>query len=255
MIQTIGPIAVVQYEPNDTDVWKNLETVRSLSSEAALRGANLVVFPELCLGPNSFDDKSHAADFSQEKGGYQTRFVNNISNAIGVTIVFGYVEFGDDGEFYNSAAIVSPNRGLLGNVRKHNLHSTDYVWASPSYDIFPNVVFENCRVGIMIGSDVRNVYDDSTAFVQSPRQRFYERGSVDLVCVLDGTRRPTTEFPCDEWINLSKTLCTNVAACNRIGFDGSGMSGGGSCVIDRDTRIWSKGSNFNSVAIVGGALS
>jgi hypothetical protein len=78
---------------------------------------------------------------------------------------------------------------------------------------------------------------------------------VDLICILDSTHRPTSEFPCNEWVELAKKLNVNVAACNKLGLDATGMTGGGSCVIDRDIRIWSQGSSFSNVSIVGGALS
>jgi len=255
MFHSVGSIAVVQYSPDDKDIWKNLDTIKLLASQASLRGATVIVFPELCLSPSWFNDKESAADFSQTSTGYQTQFIQNVADSTIATIVFGYVELGSDNEFYNSAAVVKPEFGLCANVRKHNLSGFDHMWAKENDDLFPIVTFENCRMGIMIGDDVRNKFNETYTFLQDPPQKFYHPGSTDLICVLDSRHYESINFPYFEWHNLSKTLNTNVAISNKIGYDITTEYGGGSCVIDRDSRIWSQGGSFDEVAIVGGALS
>lgn len=252
MIDAISTISAVQFSP-DKDVWKNLNTLRALSQKAAMRGSTLTVFPELSLSPGWFSDRHSLTEYAQTIDGYQTQHIQDTANLTDSSIVFGFIEL-FEGEFFNSAAIVAPNnRGVVCHVRKHNLSGFDYIWSSPDYTLpMPTAIYQNCRVGLLIGEDVFNCFTDD--WMGNNSAKFYNLGDVDLVCVLDARPYETIEFPYKSWFSLAKNLNCTVAVSNRIGTEISTEYGGGSCIIDSDLRIWSQGSSFTDAAIVGGIL-
>jgi len=252
-METISTISTIQFSP-DKDIWKNLNTIRALSQKAAMRGSTLTVFPELSLSPGWFNNKNSLKEYAQSLDGYQTQHIQDTANLTDVSIVFGFVEI-YNGEFFNSAAIVAPNnRGVICHVRKHNLSGFDYVWASPEYTLpMSTAIYQNCRVGLLIGDDVSNRFTDD--WMSKFSTKFYNTGDVDLVCVLDARPYESIEFPHKSWFSLAKNLNCTIAISNRVGTEISTEYGGGSCIIDSDLRIWSQGSSFTEAAIVGGILA
>lgn len=248
MFDSIGTVAVAQFSPDDENVWKNLDTLKTLAMKARLRGASILVFPELCLSKGWFESREDAAQFAQAIDGYQSRYVADVANATMMSIVFGYVEYDED-NYYNSAALVRPSLGVSLNVRKRNLSGFEYMWATPGEGIIAETsAFENCRVGILVGDDAINMSHNLTS-------KFYEPGSIDLICVPDARYYESVDFPQSIWFNLSLDTSANVAVANKIGVDITTTYGGGSCFIDRDQRVWTSGASFDEETIVGGALT
>lgn len=243
-------VAAIQFQPKLFDVQGNLATAVQMSFEAAAKGAKLIVLPELCIGGYVLESKREALRVAQERDGYQTQAFVQICRRFNCHIVFGYTEL-HEGNLYNSAAVVGPN-GLAGHAQKHNLYGSDNMWAQPSEAPAPVIITPAGRLGILICRDVGNKYRESYVFHQ-PGQKFYRPGSVDTIALLTNWGA-AFGYPDSAWVELAEETRANLVVSNRVGKERDMSYKGGSCVIDRDRRIWTHGSSFTEAAVVGGVV-
>ena len=242
-------VAAVQFEPKLLDVHKNLATALQLSFEAAAKGARVVVLPELCIGGYVLREPREAMEVAQDRHGYQTEAFTAITQRFNCHIVFGYTEL-CEGKLYNSAAVVGPC-GLEANAQKHNLWGSDNMWAQPSDALNPVVITPAGRLGVLICRDAMNKYRESYQFAGD--QKFYRRGGVDTIALLTNWGGDYG-YPDSSWVELVEDTRANLIVSNRVGQERDLKFKGGSCVIDRDRRIWTNGSNFTEAAVVGGVV-
>lgn len=243
-------VAAVQFKPELLDVHKNLATAKQLVFEAAGKGARVVVLPELCLSGYVLRTKEEAASVCQERDGYQTEAFIPLAKKFNCHIIFGYVEL-KEGKFYNSAAIVGP-MGLVGNSQKHNHWGSDALWAESAETLTPVVATPVGRLGALVCRDVMNNYRESYKFYKS-EQRFYKKGSVDTIALLTNWGADYG-YPDNTWVELAEETGANVIVSNRVGDERDMRYKGGSCVIDRNKKIYTYGSSFNESAVVGGLI-
>jgi predicted amidohydrolase len=250
MSQSSCIVAAVQFEPKLLDVHHNLVTAKQLVFEAAAKGAKVVVLPELCLSGYVLHSKQEAASVCQERDGYQTEAFIPLAKKFNCHVVFGYVEH-REGKLYNSAAIVGP-LGLVGNSQKHNQWGSDAMWAESAETLAPVVVTPAGRLGALVCRDVMNNYRESYKFYK-PEQRFYKKGSVDTIALLTNWGADYG-YPDNSWVELAEETGANVIVSNRVGEERDMKYKGGSCVIDRNKKIYTHGSSFNEAAVVGGLI-
>ena len=243
-------MAAVQFEPKLLDVQQNIATAQQLAFEAAAKGARIVVLPELCTSGYVFENAREALDCAQERDGYQTEAFIPIARRFNCHIVFGYPEL-RDGKLYNSAAVVGPG-GLSGNFQKRNLYGADFMWAQPSEQQSSTVLTAAGRLGVLICRDAMNQYRESYQFYK-PGQKFYNRGDVDAIALLTNWGSHYG-YPDASWVELVESTRANVIVSNRVGEERDMSYKGGACVIDRERRIWTNGSNFTHEAVVGGII-
>jgi predicted amidohydrolase len=243
-------VAAVQFEPKILKVQENVATAQQLAFEAAGKGARVIVLPELCMSGLVLSGVREAADVAQTRDGWQTQAMIEVAKQMNCHIVFGYVEL-TEGKLYNSAAVVSPG-GLEATAQKHNLAGSDNLWAQPSDQFPPVVVTPAGRMGVLICRDAMNKYRESYEFYQAGH-RFYKKGSVDTIALLTNWGSGYN-YPDTNWVELAESTKANVIVSNRIGEERDMSFKGGSCVIDRDRRIWTHGSTFDSNAVVGGVV-
>jgi predicted amidohydrolase len=108
------------------------------------------------------------------------------------------------------------------------------------------------RLGVLICRDSANKFRESYRFYK-PGQKFYSMGSVDTIALLTNWGMQYG-YPDAAWVDLAEQTGANVIVSNRIGKERDLKFKGGSCVIDRDRRIWTNGSSFTEAAVVGGAV-
>lgn len=243
-------VAAIQFAPVLLDVRRNLQTALQMTFEAAAKGASVIVLPELCISGQAMQNPAEAMSCAQTREGYQTQALWTIAEKFGCHIVFGYVEL-LEGLLYNSAAIVGP-LGLCGNSQKHNLWGSDNLWAQPSEAQFPIVVTRAGRLGALVCRDATNKYRESYRF-HNPKQRFYPEGSTDVIALLTNWGQGYG-FPDSSWVELVESTRSNLIVSNRVGQERDMDFKGGSCVIDRNRRIWTNGSSFTEAAVVGGII-
>ena len=243
-------VAAVQFEPKLLDVRGNLATALELTFEAAAKGARLIVLPELCIGGYVLESAREAMTVAQERDGYQTAAFLDITSRFNCHVVFGYTEL-NEGKLYNSAVVVGP-QGVVGHAQKHNLYGSDNLWAQPSEAPVPVIITPAGRLGVLICRDVANQYRESYAFYK-PGQKFYKTGDVDTIALLTNWGA-AYGYPDSAWVELVESTRTNLVVSNRVGKERDMKYKGGSCVIDRDRRIWTNGSSFTEAAVVGGVV-
>ena len=93
-------------------------------AEAARGGANLVVLPELFLGPyfcQRPDDRS-AFDRAEAIPGPTTAALGEAARRHKIVLVGGSIyEKGSDGKFFNTAAVFEPDGSIVGTYRKTHI--------------------------------------------------------------------------------------------------------------------------------------
>lgn len=243
-------VAAIQFEPRGRHVDENLATAQQLAFEAAVKGARLIVLPELCTSGYDLSGPRDATQCAQTRDGYQTEAFLPIAQRFNCHIAFGYVEL-SEGKLYNSAAIVGPS-GLMGNAQKHNLWGTDFLWATPSEAVAPIVITNEGRFGALICSDVKNNYRETYSHLNR-EHKYYHKGSVDVIALLTNWGGEVG-YPHVEWVGLAEGTGANVIVANRIGYEAGLAFKGGSCIVDRTLKVWTNGTNFQSTAVVGGII-
>ncbi len=128
----LGPSAIavgcVNFEAVPRDKAATLEKVHAFIAEAAARGCDLVIFPELALNSWGRCDGCAAAHQPCEwhraqaevADGPSGRAVVDMAGAHGVHVIYGFEELGDGDAIHNSANVVAPD-GLVGTYRKLHL--------------------------------------------------------------------------------------------------------------------------------------
>ena len=129
---TLGPstitIGCANFESVPRDKAKTLDKMAAVVAEAATRGCDLVIFPELAL--NSWGSCAACADAhapcawhraqAEAADGPACHDVAGMAAEHGVHVIYGYEELGDAGAIHNSANVVAPD-GLVGTYRKLHL--------------------------------------------------------------------------------------------------------------------------------------
>jgi len=146
-------IAVAQVNPTVGDVGGNAAAIRQHWTEAAENGADLAVFPELCLSGYPPEDLVQKPFFLDAVHAEIDRFAE-LSRELSAGLLFG-TPWREDGRVYNAAVLI--DRGRLSVRRKYDL---------PNYDVFDEkrvfasgdlpgpVDFRGLRIGIPVCEDV-----------------------------------------------------------------------------------------------------
>jgi predicted amidohydrolase len=128
----LGPttitIGCANFESVPRDKAKTLEKFDAVVAEAALRGCDLVILPELALNSWGACPDCAAAHApcawhraqAEPADGPAARDVAAMAAAHGVNVIYGFEELGDGGAIHNSANVIAPD-GLVGTYRKLHL--------------------------------------------------------------------------------------------------------------------------------------
>jgi len=130
----LGPTTITigcgNFEAVARDKSATLEKMERFVTEAAARGCDLVIFPELAL--NTWGECTECADAhapcdwhrtqAEVADGPSCRAVVDMAAEHGVHVIYGFEETGDPGTdaIHNSANVVAPD-GLVGTYRKLHL--------------------------------------------------------------------------------------------------------------------------------------
>jgi predicted amidohydrolase len=120
-------IAVGQFEPHVGEKHENVARTLELIDEAAGRGAELVVLPELCNSGYMFASHDEAESLAEPvpDGPTVTAWLERCA-AHGIVLVAGIAECDGD-VLYNSAVVLAPN-GPIGTFRKLHLWNEENRW-------------------------------------------------------------------------------------------------------------------------------
>ncbi|NBA96345.1 carbon-nitrogen hydrolase family protein [Pseudomonas sp. R5(2019)] len=147
-------IALFQCAPLPLDVTANLERLRQQAHEAAARGANLLVCPEMFLSGYNIGAEQ-VASLAQAHDGQAAQQVGEIARSCGIAIVYGYPERGVDDRIFNSVQLIDAQGQALGNYRKtHLFGELDRQMFSAGAGEFPIIELNGWRLGLLICYDL-----------------------------------------------------------------------------------------------------
>lgn len=101
---------------------RNLEKITRAIGEAAGQGARVVCLPELSTSIYFCYEASHRHfDLAEPIPGPSTEEVGAVARRRGVSVVFPLFERVAEGQYYNSAAVISSTGAVIGKYRKHSI--------------------------------------------------------------------------------------------------------------------------------------
>lgn len=236
-MKDIITVAVVNFKVDAANKESNISRMCGFAEAAAKRGADLILFPEMCLmGYDYFVDES----ISQEEKIKNTEMLSGpsceklaeITEKYGIYVVFGMsekLEDANDAKLYNSAVAIGPD-GVIGSYKKMHPFETESMWCVKGDEPF---MFDTPWGSISIG-----ICFDTYQFPEL--QRYYcgqgSRLYLNPTAVIEeipkeGSRQAFIDYyaPTLEYGVLCNTIY--VASANLCGQDKECYFGGGSCII------------------------
>jgi len=132
-VQSILNLAVVNFRAKWGDVAYNLERIKGYMACASKRGAEMVIFPELCLTGYDDDVTVHKQEKMQVLNaetieGQRIKELSSVAKQYGIYAVIGMPELSEKA-VYNSAWIIKPD-GTYETYRKIHLALNEPNWAT-----------------------------------------------------------------------------------------------------------------------------
>lgn len=146
--------ATVQFQHMPGDKTANLEVVGRLTIEAVKQGAELVVFPEMCLTGywhlRNLPQKDLEALAESVPEGECTQALLALAKEHHVSVGAGFIERGEDGRLFNSYVVAMPD-GRTACHRKLHAFINEHISCGDDFTVFelPN----GTRAGILICYD------------------------------------------------------------------------------------------------------
>jgi predicted amidohydrolase len=207
---------------------RNRELSRSAIKQQVAIDTRIILLPELMSSGYVFASIEEARSCAERADGPTVSLWAAYAQHFGVVIAGGFAELGDEGELYNSAAVVGPD-GLLAIYRKTHLWDREKLWFTPGSEAPPVVETPFGRIGILICYDL--YFPELT--------RVVALAGADLIAVpanLPLFPRPEGERPVE--IALAQaTAHVNkvwVALCDRSGPERGVDWTGASCIVAPD---------------------
>ena len=135
-----------------------IERHEELTREAKARGAQVICYQELFYGPyfGAVQDQKYY-DYVEPIPGPTTERFQALAKELGIVIVLPIYEVENEGEYYNTAAVIDADGSLLGKYRKHHIPNLPQFWekfyfrpGNVGYPVFDTAVG---RVGVYICYD------------------------------------------------------------------------------------------------------
>src|SRR5919205_994854 len=129
-----------------------------LTRAAAAQGVQIIGFQELFYGPyfGAVQDQKYY-EYVEPIPGPTTERFQALAKELGIVIVLPIYEVANEGEYYNTAAVIDADGSLLGKYRKHHIPNLPAFWekfyfrpGNLGYPVFDTAVG---RVGVYICYD------------------------------------------------------------------------------------------------------
>ena len=220
----------------------NLEKMRSFVE--ANRGSDIICFPEMCLSGYSTDCPEAIAMSLEDP---LVSEVHRLSESTGMTIVFGYIEKGDDGLYLRQEIVHGKD---VNCYRKSHLGIKERELFLPGNEL-PVFDVDGIRMGLQLCTE-SHVPDITSA---------YRSKGVELV-IMPFANGISSDRRKEVWMTyLPARACDNgiyVGGCSAVGDNGRGtVFGGGLIALDPKGRIMSEyyGNDEHAITVrIGGKL-
>ncbi|MBR0597222.1 carbon-nitrogen hydrolase family protein [Sinanaerobacter chloroacetimidivorans] len=228
-------VAVVNFKAATGDKEQNLARMKGFSVAAAKRGADLVLFPEMCLmGYDYFineeikmEEKIAATETLQ---GPSCTALSEIAKEYGIYIVFGAAEKKEGSDIlYNSAYAVGPD-GFKGAYQKMHPFETESIWCEKGENPFM-IDTEWGPISVGICFDTYQFPELMRYYVSKGSRLYLNPTAVIEEIPKECSRQAFINYyaPTLEYGVLCNTIF--IASANLTGFDDTNYFGGGSAVI------------------------
>ena len=230
----------------------------ALLEEAAARGAELVVFPELAF--TTFfprwlvNEATLESFFERSMPNANVEALFDRARRLGVGFYVGYAELTDEGQRFNSAVLIGPDGTLIGKYRKVHLPGSVEPRAGERYQQLEKRYFEygnlgfpafsvarwhNAIVGMLICNDRRWPEAWRVLGLQSVElvlagynSAAYDPNGGELESAELRTFHAQLVVQANAYMNATWAIAVAKAGNE----DGAGLIGG-SCIVDPDGRI------------------
>jgi NAD+ synthase (glutamine-hydrolysing) len=220
-------IAIAQFSPHIGNIEANAEKMQQLANEAKAQKSDLIIFPELSTIGYPAEDLLLRPSLSKRT---QQAF-EQLSQVKNIVMVFGFVNQTEDGQRYNSAAVMKDGK-ILGIYNKQNL---------PNYGVFDekryfneghqHLVFEYLghKFGVLICEDIWSLNT-----VQQLAQL-----NVETVLVLNASPYEVgkPQHRINTMQELAKQLNIHLVYANQVGGQDDLIFDGTSFVINKDGAV------------------
>ena len=231
-------IAVVNFRLSSAGKSSNQKRIIEYSEAACRRGADLILFPEMCsTGIDIFLDPETSpegkAALADAIDGDFSLAVARVSTKYDAYIIYGAPEIDTKTKkLYNSAFIAGPE-GIIGTYRKIHTFAGENTWCSRGEDPF---MFDTPwgPIGIGICYDSYQ-FPELIRFYANKGSRLYLNLSAECEEV---TKRGSRESFYNYYSLLEAAVRCNymyIASANLTGYDKKTYFAGGSCVIGPKT--------------------
>jgi predicted amidohydrolase len=220
-------VACCQLTPVLGDPAANRELTADAITDAAGRGAGVVVLPELVSSGYVFRSRPEAQASAETADGPTLALWSRLAARHEIVIVGGFCEIAD-GVLFNSAALVDPG-GLRWVYRKAHLWDAEPRWFTPGSAPPPVIPTRFGRIAVMICYDL-----EFPEWVRLPAL-----DGAQLLCApvnWPAFPRPDGERPA-EIVRVQADAAVNrmfVAACDRTGAERGVDWVAGSVIVDAD---------------------
>lgn len=236
-MKDIITVAVVNFKVDGADKQSNLSRMCGFLEAGAKRGADLVVFPELCLMGYDYyvDEAVSQADkiaSAETTKGPSCAALAEITKQYGIYTVFGMAEKKgntEDEVLYNAAVAIGPE-GVIGAYEKIHPFETESIWCAKGEDPF---MFETPWGPISVGIcfDTYQFPELMRHYVHKGSRLYLNPTAVVEEIPKEGSRQAFIDYyaPTLEYGVLCNTIY--VASANLTGTDIVNYFGGGSCIV------------------------
>ncbi len=220
-------ISLAQFSPNIGNIEANVQKMIELANDAKKQNADLIVFPELSTIGYPAEDLLLRPSLTKRTA----KAFEELANVKDIVMVFGFVNQAENGQRYNSAAVMK-NGQVLGIYNKQNL---------PNYSVFDeqryfsqghqHLVFEYLghKFGVLICEDVWTL-----ECVQQLAQL-----NVESILVLNASPYEVgkPQHRIETLKELAKQLNINIVYTNQVGGQDDLIFDGTSFVINQSGTV------------------
>lgn len=216
-------VSAVQ-QPCDEDRQTNLDFSIAKIHEAAAANADLVVLPELHLGPYFCQSEDyHNYDLAQPIPGPTTAILSDVANELGIVIVSTIFEKRAPGLYHNTAVVFDKDGSIAGKYRKMHIPDDpgfyEKYYFTPGDLGFKPIETSIGKLGVLVCWD--QWYPEGA--------RLMALAGADLLIYPTAIGWDPEDTPeeqqrqLDAWITIQRAHAVAngipVIACNRIGFE------------------------------------
>jgi len=221
-------VATVQMKPELGQMEDNLIKMGQFITRIATeQPIDLIIFPELIT--TGYEVGPRFPELAQRIPGPSINLIAQRASELGVHVAFGLVTKKDvESVIYNTAVLVGPDGGLVGEYHKVHLRGEEQISFRPGYRIRSTFETEIGSIGLMIGWDM--------AFPEVARS-LVMRGA-ELLAVCANWEQPYI----DEWQTYLRARAYEnsvfVAAANRVGEEPSYTFFGHSSIVGPRGKVY-----------------